>query len=36
VQPIETIASLLPRDTILHVDAAQGFGKEIAALSPKK
>jgi len=32
VQPIEAIASLLPRDTILHVDAAQGFGKEIAAL----
>src|SRR5712692_7062928 len=32
VQPIEAIASLLPRDTILHVDAAQGFGREIAAL----
>ena len=32
VQPIEAIASLLPRDTILHVDAAQGFGKEIATL----
>jgi cysteine desulfurase len=32
VQPIEAIASLLPSDTILHVDAAQGFGKEIAAL----
>ena len=33
VQPIEQIASLLlEQDVILHVDAAQGFGKEIAAL----
>ena len=32
IQPIEAIASLLPRDAILHVDAAQGFGREIAAL----
>ena len=34
IQPIEQIAALLQQDTdvILHVDAAQGFGKEIPAL----
>lgn len=33
VQPIETIASYLEEsDVVLHVDAAQSFGKEIAAL----
>jgi cysteine desulfurase len=33
IQPIEEIASLLQRsEAILHVDSAQGFGREIAAL----
>jgi cysteine desulfurase len=32
VQPIEEIAALLPSDVMLHVDAAQGFGKDIPAL----
>lgn len=37
IQPIEEIASILQRsEAIFHVDAAQGFGKEIPALrSPR-
>ena len=37
VQPIEEIASLLePSAVVLHVDAAQGFGRHIAALRNRR
>jgi cysteine desulfurase len=37
VQPIEEIASLLePSAVVLHVDAAQGFGRQIAALRNRR
>lgn len=32
IQPVEEISQKLPRDVFFHVDAAQGFCKELAAL----